>query len=139
VREKSNFSPEKIKVTGSRPTREREYKMTKREFMEAIVNGTMNEEIQAMAATELEKMDAANAKRRERVSKKAQENAPLVDQIVNEILGEEPLTATDIAAAMGISVQKASALARAAVKDGRVNATDVKVTGKGMQKGYTLA
>ena len=113
--------------------------MTKREFMEAIVNGTMNEEIQAMAATELEKMDAANAKRRERVSKKAQENAPLVDQIVNEILGTEPLTATDIAAAMGISVQKASALARAAVKDGRVNATDVKVTGKGMQKGYTLA
>ena len=113
--------------------------MTKREFMEAIVNGTMNEEIQAMAATELEKMDATNAKRRERVSKKAQENAPLVDQIVNEILGEEPLTATDIAAAMGISVQKASALARAAVKDGRVNVTDVKVTGKGMQKGYTLA
>lgn len=107
--------------------------------MEAIVNGTMNEEIQTMAVTELEKMDAANAKRRERVSKKAQENAPLVDQIVNEILGTEPLTATDIAAAMGISVQKASALARAAVKDGRAVSTDVKVTGKGMQKGYTLA
>ena len=40
---------------------------------------------------------------------------------------------------MGISVQKASALARLAVKDGRAVSEDVKVTGKGMQKGYKLA
>lgn len=118
---------------------EREYKMTKRELFEAIVNGTITEEAQEKAQELLDSMDAANAKRREKPSKKAQENAPLVDQIVNEILGEEILTATDIAAAMGISVQKASALARLAVKDGRAVSTDVKVTGKGMQKGYTLA
>ena len=118
---------------------EREYKMTKREMYEAIVNGNITEEAQEKAQELLDAMDAANAKRREKPSKKAQENAPLVDQIVNEILGEEPLTATDIAAGMGISVQKASALARLAVKDGRANVTDVKVTGKGMQKGYTLA
>ena len=118
---------------------EREYKMTKREMYEAIVNGNITEEVTAKAAELIDAMDAANAKRREKPSKKAQENAPLVDQIVNEILGEEPLTATDIAAAMGISVQKASALARLAVKGGKAVSTDVKVTGKGMQKGYTLA
>ena len=106
---------------------------------EAIVNGNITEEVTEKAQELLDAMDAANAKRREKPSKKAQENAPLVDQIVNEILGEEPLTATDIAAGMGISVQKASALARLAVKDGRANVTDVKVIGKGMQKGYTLA
>ena len=114
-------------------------KMTKREMYEAIVNGTLNEEVIAKAQELIDGMDAANAKRREKPSKKALENAPLVDKIVNEILGEEALTATDIAAALGVSVQKASALARIAVKNGKANVTDVKVTGKGMQKAYTLA
>ena len=110
--------------------------MTKREFMEAIVNGTMTEEIQAMAAEELKKMDAANAKRRERVSKKAQENAPLIEKIVAEILTDEPQTATIIGEKLGVSTQKASALCRQAVKDGQADVTDVKIKGKGMQKGY---
>jgi hypothetical protein len=110
--------------------------MTKREFMEAIVNGTMTEEIQAMAAAEIEKMDAANAKRRERVSKKAQENAPLIEKIVAEILTDEPQTATVIGEKLGVSTQKASALCRQAVRDGQADVTDVKIKGKGMQKGY---
>lgn len=111
--------------------------MTKREFYEAIVNGTINEEIQAMAAESIEKMDAQNAARREKTSKKALENAPLVDQIVG-MLGEEPITATDIAAALEVSPQKASALARIAVGDGRAISSDIKGP-KGKCKGYTLA
>jgi len=112
--------------------------MTKREMFEAIVNGEMNDEIKEMAAAEIEKLDKANEARRNRVSKKAQENAPLIDRIVDEILGEEPKTATEIAAVLGVSVQKASALARAAAKAERATQVDVKVKGKGTQKGYTL-
>ena len=112
--------------------------MTKRERFEAIINGTIDhDELVAYAENELAKMDAANEKRRNSVSKKAKENAPLVDRIVNEILGDEPKTATDIAAVMELSVQKVSALCRAAVKEGRAVSEDVKVKGKGTQKGYT--
>lgn len=113
--------------------------MTKREILNAIVNGEINEEVKAWAGAQIEKMDAANEKRRNSVSKKAQENAPLVKRIVGELLGEEPLTATDIAAALEVSPQKASALARRAVAEGNAVAHDIKVKGKGTMKGYTRA
>lgn len=113
--------------------------MTKREVLNAIVNGEINEEVVTWAGAQIEKMDAANEKRRNSVSKKAQENAPLVDRIVDEILGEEPKTATDIAAVLEVSVQKASSLARRAVAEGDAVAHDIKVKGKGTMKGYTRA
>ena len=113
--------------------------MTKREVMNAIVNGTIGEEVVAWAEHEIEKMDAANEKRRNTLSKKAQENLPLIDRIVDEILGDEPKTASDVAAVLEVSVQKASALCREAVKAGRVAVEDIKIKGKGTQKGYTLA
>ena len=113
--------------------------MTKREALNAIVNGTINDEAIAWAAAEIEKMDHANEVRKNRPTKKTLENAPLVDRIVNEILGEEVMTATMIAEALGVTPQKASALARAAVKDGRAAVMDVKIKGKGVQKGYILA
>ena len=113
--------------------------MTKREVLNAIVNGEINEEVKAWAGAQIEKMDAANEKRRNSVSKKTQENAPLVKRIVEELLGEEPLTATDIAAALEVSPQKASALAGRAVAEGDAVAHDIKVKGKGTRKGYTRA
>lgn len=113
--------------------------MTKREFLNAIVAGTVNEEVITKAEELIAAMDAANAKRREKPSKKATENAPLIEKIVNEILGEEVLTASQIGEALGVSTQKASALCRTAVKEGKAAQVDVKVKGKGTQKGYILA
>lgn len=136
MREETSLIKKKIlKVTGSRPTRERVKHMTKREFLNAIVSANVNEEITAYAAEAIEKMDHANAVRREKVSKKALENAPLVEQVIS-MLGTEPLTATDIAAALEVSPQKASALARIAVGQGAAVAQDVKGP-KGKCKGYT--
>lgn len=112
--------------------------MTKREFLNAIATGTVNEEVIAKANELIAQMDAENAKRRERPSKKAVENAPLIERIVNEILGEEVMTATMVGEALGVSTQKASALCRAAVKEGKAAQVDVKVKGKGVQKGYIL-
>ena len=113
--------------------------MTKREFYVAISNGEMNEELVAMATAEIEKMDAANAKRKDKVSKKAEENQPLIDRIVSEILGAEPKTATDIAAVMELIVQKTSSLCRAAVAQGKAVQSEIKVPKKGNQKAYALA
>ena len=113
--------------------------MTKREFYVAVSNGEMTDELMAMAAAEIEKMDAANEKRKEKTSKKAEENQPLIDRIVNEILTAEPQTATDVAAVIEVSVQKASSLCRAAVAQGKAVQSETKVKGKGTQKTYTLA
>ena len=135
--ERRNLSHKKkilINVTGSWPTRERVRKMTNREFYQTVATGTINEEVITKANELIAKMDAQNAARREKVSKKALENAPLVEQVIS-MLGTEPLTATDIAAALEVSPQKASALARIAVGQGAAASLDVKGP-KGKCKGY---
>jgi len=111
--------------------------MTRREFLEVVKNGEINDEVIEKATEMLEKLDAENEKRRNRVSKKALENAP-VKEAICEVLGDEPKTATEIGGEVGISTQKASALLRQLVEAGKVSKVDVKVKGKGVQKGYTL-
>lgn len=112
-------------------------KMTKRDFLKAVMNGEINDEIKAFAEEEIEKLDTANAKRREKTSKKREENKPLLDQIYNEVLGEEPKTASEVAEVIQTSVQKASSLLRTLVDEGKAEAQEIKVPKKGKCKGYT--
>ena len=112
--------------------------MTKREFYVAISEGKMNDELVEMAVTEIQKMDAANEKRKGVQSKKAAENQPIIDRIVNEILTTEPQTATDIAAVLELTVQKTSSLCRSAVAQGKAVQSEIKVPKKGTQKAYAL-
>lgn len=115
--------------------------MTKREFLNSIINGTLNDETAEFAAKELAQMDAGLEKRRNTLSPKQEENLKLVETVVAQ-LGAEPLTATAVYE-LGIegvtSVQKASSLLRMAVKNGLAAETEVVVKGKGKQKGYTAA
>ena len=114
--------------------------MTNREFLTAIAtNETLPTEIVEHAAAALAKMDAANEARKNKPSKKAIENAPIMEQIATEVLGTEAVTASTVAETIGVSVQKASALLRALAAEGRANVTDVKVAGKGTMNGYTIA
>ena len=116
--------------------------MTNREFYTAIVNGEMNEEIVAKATEEIAKLDARNAKRSSKPSKKSLENEPIKAKIA-EYLGRTDehdfATASEIATELEISTQKASALCRQMVSDGLLTVEDVKVKGKGTQKSYSLA
>jgi len=111
--------------------------MTKREFYQAIVEGTVTEEVVAMAQEGIAKLDAANAARRAKVTAKQEANQALVEKVI-KMLGDEPLTATDIAAALEVNSQKASALARMAVKQKAAISQDIKGP-KGKCKGYTRA
>lgn len=111
--------------------------MTNREFLTAIANAeNISEELKAEATARIEKLDATNEARKNKPSKKATENAPIMEQIVNEILTSEAQTASAIAEAAGISVQKASALLRQLVADGKATVTEVKIPKKGTQKAY---
>ena len=111
--------------------------MTNREFFEAIINGTINDEIKTHAEEAIAKMDARNARRAGKPSKTAVANAPIIDAI-KAILTDTPQTAGMIAEKVDITVQKASALCRQIVANGDAQVTEVKVPKKGKQKGYYL-
>jgi hypothetical protein len=109
--------------------------MTKREFLNAVIAETQNTELASFAVAELEKLDARNAKRSERPSKTQIANEPIIKAIA-ELLTSEPMLASEIANTLDITTQKASALVK---KVEGVQSVDVKVKGKGTQKGYFLA
>lgn len=109
--------------------------MTKREFYVAIANGEMNDEVKATAAEYIAKMDEVNEKRKNTLSKKQEENEAIKAEIMGH-LDTEAKTATTVGELMGISTQKASALLRQLVNDGKATATEVKIPKKGTQKGY---
>jgi hypothetical protein len=115
--------------------------MTKREFLDAVINKNLSDETTAFATKELAQIDAGLEKRRNTLSPKQEENLKLVETVVAQ-LGAEPLTATAVYE-LGIegvtSVQKASSLLRMAVKNGLAAETEVVVKGKGKQKGYVKA
>lgn len=120
--------------------------MTNREFFNAVIAAeSLPAEMHEFAESALAKLDATNEKRRNAQSKKALENVPFVDYIVVNILNSQPQTASDVTpllnAGMGteFKVQKVSALLRIAVKEERARSMDVKIPGKGTQKGYVLA
>lgn len=117
--------------------------MTNREFYTAIAAiETIPAELKEFAEAAIVKMDETNAKRKAKAaentepSKKALENAPLINEAYT-VLGTETKTASDVAEAMGINVQKASYLLRTLVAEGRATVEEIKVPKKGTVKAYT--
>jgi len=108
--------------------------MTNREFFEKVIAEVTNEELVEKAKVELAKLDARNARRASTPSKKAKENEP-IKKAIRDVLGAEPMTASEIASKVEISTQKASALLRQI--DG-LTVTEVKIKGKGKVKGYSI-
>ena len=114
--------------------------MTNREFLTTIANmENVAEDIKTYAEEKLAKLDATNEARKNKPSKKSVENAPILEQIANEILTTEAQTAATVAEAAGITVQKASALLRQLVADGKATVADAKMPKKGTVKVYALA
>ena len=109
--------------------------MTNREFFNAVISAEINDEVIAHATESLAKLDIRNAKRAERPSKTQKANEPIIKAIA-ELLTNEPMLASEIAEKCEISTQKASALVK---KVEGVSVCDVKVKGKGTQKGYFFA
>lgn len=113
--------------------------MTRREFMEAVIaseNIAVN--VKEFAQKEIEKLNAANAKKTSKPSKKAIENEPIKESIIELLSVGEEMTASMIAEKLEITTQKASALCRQLVDSGKLESKEVKVPKKGMQKAYTV-
>ena len=119
--------------------------MTARIFYQSVIEFLSDNDKAAdvveYAEGAIAKLDAINAKRKEKTDKKslekAAENAPLLDTLVAN-LTTEPQTASDMMGLIGQNVQKTSTLLRQLVAAERASVQDVKVKGKGTQKGYTV-
>jgi hypothetical protein len=118
--------------------------MTQREFLENVAQGVMNDEMVTYATERLTALDTANEKRREvnsakRVEKEA-ERAPIRAAIMGA-MSTEPKTATTLIAEAGVEIkpQAIPSLLKGLIETGAVVKVDVKVKGKGTQRGYTLA
>ena len=120
--------------------------MTTRELYNAIINGTeITDEMRAHAADAIEKLDKQAESRRVKSAEKAAEKqaakAPLRDALF-EVMGdnENPKTASMLIEEAGLieTVKPASvpSLLRPLVECGMVGKVDVKIPGKGTQRGY---
>lgn len=113
--------------------------MTLRELYTNVINGTINEETIEMAKGEIAKLDARNDKRRNTLSKEQIANEGIKEQILAYLEGKTKVVASEIGKGIEQSTNKVSALCRQLVADGKLVSEDVKITGKGYVKGYTLA
>jgi len=117
--------------------------MTRIEALRAIVAGDITDEVIGKVEEMITAHEAELAKRKERAAEKRAEKDKEYDEviarIVDTILTDEAKTASEIAAELEVSVQKASALMRKVVERGLATKSDVKVKGKGTQKGYAKA
>lgn len=118
--------------------------MTEREFLVAVIESEMNEDVIDHAKAALEKLDAQNAKRREAKAKKDDATMAFIQRFA-ESLDDTPKTATDLVPCFldlerpdgkDWNVQYVSYLGRAAVEAGLAESCEVKVPKKGTQKGY---
>lgn len=112
--------------------------MTSRRFFTEIQTYDLPAELLDYAANEIQKLDDAAQKRKEKPTKAQKENAIIREQLhayMVEHLSDEYFSQAELGEALEISPNKAGALARQLVNDGLAEATDVKVKG-GTRKGY---
>ena len=117
--------------------------MTKVEAYKAVISGEITEDVKEKFVEMLAAHEAEGEKRRNRAAEKRAEklaSEKALEDAILVLLGEEPMTASDICNGVeGINTpQKATVIAKRLVGAGLVVQTEVK--GKnGKVKGYTLA
>ena len=112
-------------------------KMTNRQALTMIVNGTINNEVKAWAKGEIDKLDKRNAKRKAAEGEIKAENKPIAEAITKALSNGSMLSA-DLAKSIGQTTQKTNGVAGEMVKLGMLTKTKVKVKGKGEQTSYSL-
>ena len=114
-------------------------KITEREFLNAVLNiEGISADLADYASEGISKLDARNEKRKNTQTKAQKENEATMVAIVDHLRENGACVASTIGTALGISTQKASALCKLLVNEGKVVVSDVKVKGKGAVKQYTI-
>lgn len=113
--------------------------MTKREFLQAIINENVSAELKEYANQQLELLDTRNANRKSVVnSKKLAENQPILNGIL-ELVSDTPIPASELSKQLDVSTQKISALCRQLVEKGQLEKVEIKIPKVGKRMGYVKA
>ena len=112
--------------------------MTEREFLTKVlaIEG-IDKELADHATEGIAKLDARNDKRKNTQTKAQKENEGVMTAIVEYLTANGSKVSSEIGTALGISTQKASALCKILVDNGKATVADIKVKGKGTVKQYT--
>ena len=113
-------------------------KYTARAFYTDVIAAGVSDKVTAFAKAEIEKLDARNAKRVEKLAEKHAEYEPVKDVLVNELLTAEPQTATDLGKHFEFSPQKMTPILKELVEEGKAIVTEIKVKGRKVN-GYAKA
>ena len=113
--------------------------MTRRQRLEAVINGEITEELIEDCKNELAKLDVASAKALERArsTDHYNENKELEEQVY-ELLTSEPIQIDELMEKLGVELtrQRLTAICTNLIKAERIQSCDVKVKGKGKRKAY---
>ena len=96
-------------------------KMTKKEMLEKITNGEINEEVIAKAKEMLEKLEVANAKKAAKDwEKRNEKNSALIGTIMETLEKYGEASTISLSEIAGVSKQKISGVCRSLVAEGRL-------------------
>lgn len=117
-------------------------KMTARDFYEAVIAlANVPADLSDYAKSAIAALDKKNADRKTSKAALARqaENDGLKAAILAALEGDDVVkVAADLAVELGVSTQKASALARQLAEDGTIDVVEVSIPKKGKVKGYKL-
>lgn len=112
--------------------------MTRRQRLEAVINGKITEELIEDCKVELEKLkaDAEKSLERARQTDKFKETKELEERVF-DLLTETPQTVEQLRETLTTYTrQRVTALCTNLVKAGKVGVEEVKIKGKGIRKAY---
>ena len=116
---------------------------TMREFLTAVINANVSDEITTFANKEIDKLDKKNDKKKSTMTKDQKVNAEIKTKILEFMNAELTYTSPELAKAMQeiftemeISTNKISALMRQLTAENKVNQIEKVKTSKGYVKGY---
>lgn len=110
--------------------------MTRRERLEMVIRGEINEELIEDCKRELEKLDAHRTHARENAN--YNENKEVEERICAALLqASEPVQIDELAELIGCTFarQRLTAICTNLIREGKIHSCDVK-TKKGKRKGY---
>lgn len=115
-------------------------KYTTRDALSAILSGEITEDTLEWARKEIEALDARNAKAKEKAAEKREADLPLLNSLMEALplSADEPITAAELGAAVGISTAKVTGLMKRLIADGAASSVETKSKSKsgGKCKGY---
>ena len=112
--------------------------MTRRERLEMVIRGEINEELIEDCKRELEKLDAHRIHARENAN--GQENREFEERICAALrVASKPVQVDELAELIGCTFarQRLTAICTNLIREGRIRSCDVK-TKKGKRKGYYI-